>query len=243
MTGVQTCALPILRTALAADRATALRVSGNQKIIPVGLTSDRDISHPMSRSIARAALRQNAAVATETLTDSRFKTAQSVEDQAISSAVCGPIIIGDSARYLIYCDRIGVSAQPFNEDDIDILSTAALLLTAPLAADLERAALTAENRRLKSSSGASDEIIGESEPIRRVRDFIRRVAPSDATVLITGESGVGKELVARAIHTGSSRSRAPLETVNCAAMTESLIESELFGHSKGAFTGDRKSVV
>ncbi|MFH1377884.1 MAG: sigma 54-interacting transcriptional regulator [Planctomycetota bacterium] len=227
----------VLRIALAADRATALRVSGNQKIIPVGSTADRDDSHPMSRSIARAALRQNAAVATETLADNRFKSAQSVQDQAIASAVCVPVFINGSARYLIYCDRIGLSAKPFDADDIDILSTAALLLTAPLAADMERAALIAENRRLKSEPGASDEIIGDSGAIQSVREFIRRVAPSDAIVLITGESGVGKEFVARAIHTGSTRARAPLETVNCAAMTESLIESELFGHTKGAFTG------
>ena len=84
--------------------------------------------------------------------------------------------------------------------------------------------------------GAS-EIYGESQAIRDVRDRIARVAPTSATVLITGETGTGKELVARAIHRNSPRASKPFVAVNCAAFTETLLESELFGHEKGAFTG------
>jgi two-component system response regulator HydG len=85
-----------------------------------------------------------------------------------------------------------------------------------------------------------DNVIGRSGPIREVIARIVKISASDATVLITGESGTGKELVAKAIHANSRRANKPFVTVNCAAMTETLIESELFGHAKGAFTGATK---
>ncbi len=99
---------------------------------------------------------------------------------------------------------------------------------------IERRRLEDENRLLR---GTPSELVGESAPMQELRATIERAAPTPATVLITGESGVGKELVARAIHAGSSRCEAPLVQVNCAAIPDELIESELFGHEKGAFTG------
>lgn len=104
----------------------------------------------------------------------------------------------------------------------------------------ERTRLLRENIMLKDSvvrlEGAS-EIYGESQAIREVRDRIARVAPTNVIVLVTGETGTGKELVARAIHRNSPRASKPFVAVNCAAFTETLLESELFGHEKGAFTG------
>ena len=99
---------------------------------------------------------------------------------------------------------------------------------------VERQRLEDENRLLR---GAPFELVGESAAMQELRATIERTAPTPATVLITGESGVGKELVARAIHAGSPRSELPLVQVNCAAIPDELIESELFGHEKGAFTG------
>lgn len=104
----------------------------------------------------------------------------------------------------------------------------------------ERSSLLRENQLLKSTVGTlqgADTIYGNSAGIRQVREQIARVAPTDATVLIVGETGTGKELVARAIHRNSRRSHKPLVAVNCAAFTETLLESELFGHERGAFTG------
>lgn len=89
----------------------------------------------------------------------------------------------------------------------------------------------------KLSLQNSDEMVGKSSELGKVRTMIQKAAPTKANVLITGESGVGKELVARAIHNNSQRKNGPMITVHCAALTESLLESELFGHEKGAYTG------
>jgi two-component system, NtrC family, response regulator HydG len=109
---------------------------------------------------------------------------------------------------------------------------------------LEHTRLIRENDGLKSQlSRLQSDLIGKSTPILKLLDMVSLVAPSEATVLITGESGTGKGLIARAIHQNSPRSAGPLVSVNCGAIPETLIESELFGHEKGSFTGaDRMRV-
>ena len=102
---------------------------------------------------------------------------------------------------------------------------------------LEWARLAEENRRLRQQRAPVKEIIGESAAISRLREKLALVAPTNAAVLISGDNGTGKELVARALHASSRRAHQPLVEVNCAAIPEDLIESELFGHEKGAFTG------
>jgi two-component system nitrogen regulation response regulator NtrX len=97
--------------------------------------------------------------------------------------------------------------------------------------------LRAENRELKRRVEETSVLLGDSEPMRRLRAEVARAAPTPATVLILGESGTGKELVAREIHQGSRVAGGPFVQVNCAAIPEELIESELFGHEKGSFTG------
>lgn len=94
-----------------------------------------------------------------------------------------------------------------------------------------------EVSRLKKQMGSKNQMIGESEPITRVREIINKVAPTDARVLIIGPNGTGKEVVARLLHEQSNRSTGPMIEVNCAAIPSELIESELFGHMKGSFTG------
>jgi len=115
------------------------------------------------------------------------------------------------------------------------LETERVLVTARNAFDQSR--LLDENVRLRRAVELRHEIVGQSPALARVVDAVRRAAPTNATVLILGESGVGKELVARAIHRNSQRSRERFVQVNCAAIPEDLIESELFGHEKGSFTG------
>ncbi len=102
---------------------------------------------------------------------------------------------------------------------------------------LRRSRLEADNRRLATEAGLGEEILGSSPPMKQLAETVQRVAPTQAPVLLLGENGAGKELVARAIHAGSARRRKPLVTLNCAAIPDTLFESELFGHARGAFTG------
>lgn len=108
---------------------------------------------------------------------------------------------------------------------------------------MDKKSLVAETKQLRKKISRSAEMIGESEGMKRIKETIEKVAPTDARVLVTGENGVGKELVARRIHELSTRSNAPLIEVNCAAIPSELIESELFGHEKGSFTSAIKQRI
>ncbi len=108
---------------------------------------------------------------------------------------------------------------------------------------LDKQSLVTETKVLKRKVGKALEMVGDSAPINKIKDTIEKVAPTDARVLITGENGVGKELVARWIHEKSNRSNGPMVEVNCAAIPGELIESELFGHEKGSFTSAIKQRI
>lgn len=146
-------------------------------------------------------------------TDTIMMTAYGSVDDAISCLQRG------AADYIL---------KPFNMDDLIIR----------VSRILEMQSIKARCSSLEESCPAfNTEIIGDSEPMQRVLALIRQVAPTDSTVLIRGESGTGKELAASAIHQNSRRADRPFVRINCAAIPEGLMESELFGHEKGAFTG------
>ncbi len=125
----------------------------------------------------------------------------------------------------------------------------AMLLLAVLGKATEKLALTTENRRLRSElhdHASLDDMVARSDKMKQLFTLVRKVAPSDASVLIVGENGTGKELVASALHQNSKRAKGPFIKINCAAIPSELIESELFGHKRGSFTGalvDRPGVI
>ncbi|MGN7782876.1 sigma-54-dependent transcriptional regulator [Niabella sp. 22666] len=108
---------------------------------------------------------------------------------------------------------------------------------------LDKGTLVTETKVLRKKISRVQEIVGDSEPIKRIKETIDKVAPTEARVLVTGENGVGKELVARWLHEKSTRNASPLVEVNCAAIPTELIESELFGHEKGSFTSAVKQRI
>lgn len=108
---------------------------------------------------------------------------------------------------------------------------------------MDKKSLVTETKQLRKRISRSADMIGNSEPIEKIKETIEKVAPTDARVLVTGENGVGKEMVARRIHELSNRANGPLVEVNCAAIPSELIESELFGHEKGSFTSAIKQRI
>ncbi|MCB0264869.1 MAG: sigma 54-interacting transcriptional regulator [Calditrichaeota bacterium] len=229
---------------LKAERGFMLLKSGNSGF---SATTARNISQEsisgiqnLSSSVVNQVLENGEPVLTfDAQSDSRFASAESVVIQQIRSIACTPLLRKNEVIGAIYMDS-RINTEQFNDESLQFLQ--AFARQAALAIENARLfeKLQTENRQLKkqiSLSTVFPEIIGESREIQEILDMIDRVADAKATVLIEGESGTGKELVARALHYHSSRKDKLFVPVFCGGLTESLLESELFGHKKGAFTG------
>ena len=189
----------------------------------------------VSRTVCQQVLSEQVALISNDLSDSNLNTAESLTTSHISSLLCVPLKIGER-RGLIYLDSSNLSFR-FNKDQLEQMIALSYLISAALTNAESIAQLNRENELLRASMDIETNIIGESEPIRELFYLISRAAPSDSTILIQGESGTGKELVAKTIHQNSLRKQKSYIAINCAVLSESLLESELFGHEKGAFTG------
>ena len=150
--------------------------------------------------------------------------------------LCVPLVAVEKTLGVIYLSSPASSA-PFGEDHAYFVSSVSRIAAVTLENLSKLDFLRAENQRLRAEVKGDTTLVGESRPMKRVSKFIERVAPGDSTVLIRGESGTGKEIVARAIHALGPRPDKPFVAINCAAIPEALLESELFGHERGAFTG------
>lgn len=195
-----------------------------------------DAAVKVSRTIARQVFQEGTAL----LIGDRLATldpdAPSLAEQQTNSVLCVPMIMAGRTLGVVYLETNETNVH-FDEDHLQLVSAIASISAVAIENARHFEWLENENRRLVADATIEHNMVGESPAMRKVYQFIARVAPTDATVLISGESGTGKELAARAIHLNSKRAAKPFIAVNCAALTESLLESELFGHEKGAFTG------
>jgi transcriptional regulator with GAF, ATPase, and Fis domain len=198
-----------------------------------------DASGTISDSIVRKVIESGRPViVSDALTDSQFKTSESVLALRLSSVMCAPLVSQGHVQGVMYVGNDRVKGL-FDKNQLDVLSIFAAqaslilqnaMLLHALRADKEKLVAELQDKRF-------GEIIGSCPSMLEVFRKLQKVATTDISVLITGETGTGKELIAREIHRRSNRANGPFVVINCGAIPENLIESELFGHVKGAFTG------
>jgi Nif-specific regulatory protein len=208
---------------------------------------DEKEGQKLSESVVRRVLETREPIlAVDALTDGRFAGSESIVARHIVSILCVPLAIRDRMAGAIYVDH-REARHLFGQADLEFLlafadQAAIAIENARLFGELDasRQRLKEENESLRNeilSSHNLGSMIGKSRPIVELKQMIEKVAQSSSTVLIRGESGTGKGLVARILHSISPRRQAPFIHFNCAALPETLVESELFGHEKGSFTG------
>ena len=202
-----------------------------------------------SSSIVNRVLSSGEALLTfDAQSDERFDPSASIVAQKILSIICIPLRSGERVTGAIYLDS-SKSRKAFTEDALKFLTVFGNLAAIAIENAQQFSTLRGENELLRSTIDATHQfpnIIGQSPRWKQVLEVVQRVLDVDASVLLTGESGTGKELIARAIHEQGTRKGMPFVAVNCSAIPEQLLESELFGHVKGAFTGainDKRGLV
>src|ERR1019366_7817037 len=165
-----------------------------------------------------------------------FGASESLRARGVKAVAAVPILREDRVLGVIYLDSSDPAAE-FDRGHLQLLTAISGVAALALESVRNLEALAEENRRLQAEVGLAHNMVGESPALRETVRLIGRVAPTDSTVLILGESGTGKELAARAIHQNSNRAQKPFLALNCAVLNENLMDSELFGHEKGSFTG------
>jgi transcriptional regulator with GAF, ATPase, and Fis domain len=216
-----------------------LGTGGEEFISTYGLNRDGGFEQTVhvSLTVVRQAVKSGTAILCSDVSEhEEWKKTESLMVTQTRSLMCVPLTVFERALGAIYLSS-GKAEEGFDENHLQLM----LMVAAIAAVAIENARhiewLTTENERLRADVQIEHNMIGNSQKMRAAYGFIAKVAPTDSSVLIYGESGTGKELMARAIHQNSNRAEEPFVAINCAAITETLLESELFGYEKGAFTG------
>ena len=203
-----------------------------------------DDGRAVSRTVVRKVLSSGEPVFISDAQDGGIESSRSIVEMGLRSIICVPLMIGDSPYGAIYVENRTL-ASCFMEKDLELLVDLAELSASSIRnalnfIELSRGTFGGSSTRIGEDLRRAYDfsmIIGKSRKMVEVMGMAARVAPTDVTVLITGDSGTGKELIARAIYLNSHRKNMPFLTINCGALPSGLLESELFGHVKGSFTG------
>ena len=191
---------------------------------------------PVSKTILTRVLKDNVAVISNDIEgDETLRDAESLMTARVLSVLAVPLEVQGRVLGAIYLDASAHGTR-FDPELLELVTALGNVAALALANALHVEWLGVEKQRLEEELKIEHDMVGESESLDGVKQFIARAAKQDSTVLIWGESGTGKELVARAIYQNSPRANKPFVAINCAAITDTLLESELFGHEKGAFT-------
>lgn len=199
-----------------------------QRVIP----ADKADAITLGKALIRRVVRDGEAIWINE--DAAAKAAQDKRDSQWSDVIYVPLDSGSNNLGVLHLYR---KRPSFEKSDFELAVAAGRLLAVGLTRAFEHDTLRSEKRRIADRNADSDEMLGNSNVMTKLKARIERVGKANGSVLIRGESGSGKELVARAVHRSSQRNRRPMLTVNCAAIPRDLIESQLFGHKKGSFTG------